>query len=545
MRGSIIRTAMARPTSPAPRARDEVAGPSSATGPASAPRDEVAGPSSASDLAPAPSRRIHHRLPDTGWPDADAAARARLYSPLPIGPRLVARERTWVPAMVPWRATDDGVVTPEVLDWYARFARGEPGVLVVEATGIRDVPSGPLLRIGDDRFIPGLRRLVEVVREASGGRTRLFIQLIDFLAVRRRPTPEAYFGRYLTVDAGLRARVAAATGQTRWREAPEAELRAHLLGAPRAMLDAALEARELEALDYGYRERVGDLHLPHVRELPRVLPGLFAAAARRAREAGFDGVELHYAHAYTMASFLSRLNTRDDGYGGSLEQRGRLPLEVLAAVRAAVWPESAVGIRYLGDEVVAGGSRIEDAVWFGLRFAEAGADYLSVSKGGRFEDARQPKLGEAVYPYTGESGQECMPTVFSDARGPFGRNVPLAAAIRAAIRGAGLETPVVTSGGIGTFEQAEAILERGEADAVGAARQSLADPDWFRKVRLGLGAQVRRCEFTNYCEGLDQRHKQVTCKLWDRLEIGDESDVRLSRDGRRRLTAPPWRLPPP
>ena len=91
--------------------------------------------------------------------------------------------------MVPWRATEDGHVTPEVLEWYARFAEGQPGVLVVEATGIRDVPSGPLLRIGSDRFVPGLRHLVEAVRERSEGRTRLFIQIIDFVAVRRRPEP--------------------------------------------------------------------------------------------------------------------------------------------------------------------------------------------------------------------------------------------------------------------------------------------------------------------------------------------------------------------
>ena len=204
--------------------------------------------------------------------------------------------------------------------------------------------------------------------------------------------------------------------------------------------------------------------------------------------------------------------------------------------------DCATGIRYLGDDVVEGGSRLEDATWFGVRFAEAGADYLSVSKGGRFEDARQPKVGEAVYPYTGRSGYECMPTVMSDARGPFGRNVPLAAAIRAAVRAAGRTTPVVTSGGIFAFEQAEAILARGEADFVAAARQTLADPDWFRKIRLGHGALVRRCEFTNYCEGLDQHHKQVTCKLWDRVDL-DAPGVVRARDGKRRLSAPPWRAP--
>jgi 2,4-dienoyl-CoA reductase-like NADH-dependent reductase (Old Yellow Enzyme family) len=489
--------------------------------------------------------RVRHRLPPARWPTAGEAAAARLFQPGALG-RLAVAERTWVPAMVPWRATEDGVVTDDVLAWYGRFAEGRPGVLVVEATGIRDVPSGPLLRIGDDRFVPGLRRLVETVRARSEGRTRLLIQLIDFLAVRRRPEPAVYFRRHLAVDDALRRRLAEATGEPRWLAADEPDVRERLLAAAageRAVVERALTPRQLEALDYGDRERVTDVHLPHVRALPAVLPGRFADAAARARAAGFDGVELHYAHAYTMASFLSRLNARDDGWGGSREGRVRLPLEVLAAVRARVGADLVVGIRYLGDEVIAGGSRLEDAVWFGERFAAAGADYLSVSKGGRFEDARQPKVGEAVYPYTGPSGWECMPSVVSDARGPFGRNVPLAAAIRQALRAAGHATPVVTSGGIATFDQAEAILARGEADFVAAARQTLADPDWFRKTRLGLGHLVRRCEFTNYCEGLDQRHKQVTCKLWDRDFTPGDPGVRLSVDGKRRLDAPPWRPP--
>jgi 2,4-dienoyl-CoA reductase-like NADH-dependent reductase (Old Yellow Enzyme family) len=477
------------------------------------------------------------------WPTREEARRARWFSPARIGARCLAEHRTWVPAMVPWRATDDGVVTPGVLEWYGRFADGRPGVLVVEATGIRDVASGPLLRIGDDRFIPGLRRLAELVRERSQGHTRLFLQVIDFLRVRRRPPPDRYFAHHLTITGDLRARLADALGDATWCTAAEPAVRARLLAGDRALHEAVLTRRELEALDYGDRERVTDMHRPWIRDLPRVLPDLFAEAARRAREAGFDGVELHYAHAYTMASFLSRLNVREDGYGGPREHRARVPLEVLGAVRRRVGDDWVVGIRYLGDEVVAGGNRLDDAVWFGRRFAEAGVDYLSVSKGGRFEDARQPRVGEAVYPYTGPSGYECMPTVLSDARGPFGRNVPLAAAIRRALRQAGHATPVVTSGGIASFEQAEEILVRGEADFVAAARQTLCDPDWFRKIHLGLGHLVRRCEFTNYCEGLDQRHKQVTCKLWDRLRPPGEPGVSLASDGVRRLTAPRWQPP--
>jgi hypothetical protein len=98
---------------------------------------------------------------------------------------------------------------------------------------------------------------------------------------------------------------------------------------------------------------------------------------------------------------------------------------------------------------------------------------------------------------------------------------------------------VVLSGGISTFEQAEELLRTGVADIIASARQSLADPDWFRKLRLGRGDEVRRCVFTNYCEGLDQVHKPVTCKLWDHVGL-DEPDAPLTADGRRRLVAPSW-----
>ena len=486
-----------------------------------------------------PPQKQRHAVVAARWPSAAEAASSRWFSPVRCGP-LDLEQRTWVPAMVPWRASPDGLVTPEVIDWYARFAAGRPGALVVEATGIRDVPSGPLLRAGDDRFVPGLRALVEAVRAASGGRTRLLIQLIDFLAVKRRPPADKFFARFLTIDDGHRQRMAARLGERRWGDAPEDELRARLLAEGPGLWGHVLTARELRDLEYGQREQVVDLELPHIRGLPAVLPGLFADAAGRAQAAGFDGVELHYAHAYTLASFLSRTNTRTDGYGGGLEGRVRLPLEVFAAVRRRVGPGFAVGCRMLGEEAIAGGSELEDAVYFARTFARAGLDFISVSKGGKFDDAEQPRVGEAVYPYTGPSGYECMPTVISDERGPFGRNLMLAAAIRAGIRGDGLTVPVVAAGGFNNFDQAEAALAAGHADIIAAARQSLADPDWFLKVLLGRGEEVRRCKYTNYCEALDTRHKQVTCQLWDRKQL-DAPDVTLAHDGKRRLLAPRWR----
>lgn len=478
-----------------------------------------------------PPERIKYGLLPGDWPTEAEASRALLFQPIQVGPMRLA-SRTWVPAMVPWRATDDGFVTPEVLSWYERFARGEPGAIVVEATGVRDIPSGPLLRIGHDRFLPGLERLVETVRKASGQKTRLLIQIIDFLAIKRRPEKEKFLRRFLAVTDRHREALGIPG-------AAEEAVRERLLALPDAALDRVLDAREREALRRGYRERVTDTHLPHIRDLPKVLPDIFAAASARAEKVGFDGVELHYAHAYTMASFLSALNTRDDGYGGPLENRLRLPIEVFQASRASVSKTFAVGCRYLADECIPGGNTVEEAVLIGVAFAKAGMDFLSLSRGGKFEDAKEPPVGWAAYPYTGRSGYECMPVYISDARGPFGRNVAAAGRIRAAARAAGCATPIVVAGGIHAFGQAERILKEGKADIIGAARQSLADPDWFLKMRLGRGAEIRRCTYTNYCEGLDQKHKAVTCKLWDREDL-DAPGTPKTPDGKRRLVAPDW-----
>src|SRR6185369_11576176 len=204
---------------------------------------------------------IKHPIPETRWPTADDARQSLLFQPIQIGP-VRLESRTWVPAMVPWRATADGFVTQDNLDWYRRFAAGRPAALVVEATGIRDIPSGPLLRIGHDRFLPGLKKLVEAVREGSDGQTKLFIQIIDFLAVKRRPDPTKYFQRFLNITGHHREAIAEATADSSWINANETAVREFLKDAPDDVIERVLNEREIESLRFGYRERVTDTHLP-------------------------------------------------------------------------------------------------------------------------------------------------------------------------------------------------------------------------------------------------------------------------------------------
>jgi 2,4-dienoyl-CoA reductase-like NADH-dependent reductase (Old Yellow Enzyme family) len=187
----------------------------------------------------------------------------------------------------------------------------------------------------------------------------------------------------------------------------------------------------------------------------------FAQAAARAARLGFDSVQLHGAHGYLLHQFLSPLsNRREDDYGGSLDNRMRFPLEVFDAVRAAFPPERPVTMRVSGTDWAEGGWDIEQTIAFARALEARGCGGIHVSSGGLTPAQRIP-----VAP---------------------GYQVPLARAVKAAV-----SIPVVAVGLITGFEQAEAIVATGDADAVALARGLLYDPRWPWHAAAALGGRVR------------------------------------------------------
>ena len=255
----------------------------------------------------------------------------------------------------------------------------------------------------------------------------------------------------------------------------------------------------------GWRQKIDELRREEIGEIV----AQHAAAAVRVRQAGYDAVELHMAHAYTLSSFLSLRNRRPDEYGRSLENRMRVMTEVIQAVRAAVGDDYPVGVRFDAEECIKDGYTLSDSRQIALRMARLGADWISVSAGGKFEDAIH-KPGEPLYPYTGYSGDRCMPSV----NYPDGANIPLASGLKEHVNAHGFDTPVVATGKIRTIEMAVRFLQEGRADLIGMARALLADPDLPRKAAAGDADRIIRCVYGNVCKALDENFRKVRCVLW-------------------------------
>lgn len=214
----------------------------------------------------------------------------------------------------------------------------------------------------------------------------------------------------------------------------------------------------------------GDVpHALRAAEIPSAVEA-FAAAAVRAERAGFDGVELHAGHGYLLSQFLSpSLNFRSDAYGGSFENRLRLPLEVLGAIRRAVSGSFVCGVRISADEFVAGGIDLPLAIRIvGEICARGLVDYVSVTEGNQL------------------SAEVTVPDM-EFARGAFRH---LARGIRSGVHGV---PPVFSVGRITTPELAEEILAAGDADVVGMTRAHIADPFLLRKTAQGRRDEIRLC----------------------------------------------------
>lgn len=212
----------------------------------------------------------------------------------------------------------------------------------------------------------------------------------------------------------------------------------------------------------------------------------FAASARHAAAGGFDGIELHAAHGYLLHEFLSpRSNRRTDEYGGGLDQRLRLTVEVLEAVRAAVGPRLAVGLRLVGDEETPGGLTAEDAAAIAVNLERRGlVDFLDVS--------------------VGMSGIGMVRPLYV----PHGFASYAARTVKTAVA----RTPVFTVHRIVEPAEAEAILARGDADAVTLVRALIADPAWPTKARRDATAEIRRCTGCNQgCYGNLTQGLPITC----------------------------------
>lgn len=256
----------------------------------------------------------------------------------------------------------------------------------------------------------------------------------------------------------------------------------------------------------GWRQKVSDFKTD---DMPLIVEQ-HVQACKRAKAAGFEFVELHMAHAYTLSSFLSLANDRTDDYGGPLKNRMRLPLAVYHACRGEVGEAFPLGIRINGEDFHIMGTTLLQSTRIAKTFAGQGVDYISVTAGSRFEDAPPPPPNSPPDPMAGYAGHRMSPWWWF----PDGTHVYLARDIRRAVRDAGRDTPVIIAGKIRTPRHAERILEEESADVIGLCRALLCDPDWPEKALGDRAGDIVPCTACNWCLEADARMEKVNCSRW-------------------------------
>ncbi len=331
-------------------------------------------------------------------------------------------------------ANPDGTTSSLLLDHYQEMASSGVSLIVVENVGIDPLGLGSpfTLRIDEERFLFGLSGLAKTIHQQG----TLAIAQINhagryaFMPEKIAPSPVSTFG-----------------------------------SVPREMTEEDIE---------------------------RVIKA-YALAARRIKEAGFDGVEIHGGTGYLLVQFLSpRTNQRSDAYGGSLENRMRFPLRVVDEVLKSVGPDFPVGYRFLADEWQPDGLHLDETALYAQELEKRGLAYLSVMAG-TYDVFFNPD-------YVQKEREE-------------GYMVHFARGIKEAVP----KTPVITAGRIRTPEFADRIIKEKQVDLIGLARVLLADPLWPKKAQQGISEPLVACEPTcSLCFNRLGSGKPIFCSRWSR-----------------------------
>lgn len=375
-----------------------------------------------------------------------------LFSPISIN-GLVLKNRIVMPPMCTAFATIGGAVTDRLIGYHRTRARGGVGLIDVEFSYIH--PTGKIfdhmLGIYDDRLIPGLRRLTDYVHQEGA---KIMIQI-------------SHAGRRTHSDV---------IGCTPVAPSPVPRLNGE---TPR------------------------ELGLSEIEEMIRS----YIAAARRAKEASFDGVMIHMAHGYLIQQFLSPFsNKRLDRYGGDLEGRSRFALEILRGIRQEVGKDYPITCRFCGDEYIKGGIDLKEAIQFATILESHGMDAIEVSAGTH----ETPEILSA-------------PPHF-----PMGFLSHLSEAMKKEVK-----IPVGIVGRIHDPRLAESLLEQGKADLIAVGRGLIADPEWPKKALEGRTDEICPCIACNQgCNDRMYYQQDISCTV--NPAVGREISFPIARAKRKK-----------
>lgn len=373
----------------------------------------------------------------SGHSIATGAKLPRLFTPGQIG-NVEIKNRVVMPPMTTRAADADGFVTDEAVAYYNARAEGGTGLITVEMASPEQAGRHRHFELGiyDDRFIPGLSRLVAALHER---------------------------GAKASIQLG------------------------HGGGHTRPDINGGMTPVAPSAIPHVVQEGTTEVIIPEAMSRERIHRAIeaFAAAAQRARQAGFDMVEVHAAHGYLISQFLCPIeNLRTDEFGGSLENRARLGIEIVKRIKARVGGLPVI-FRLSGDDFVPGGTTAEEARQVAIWAAQAGANAIHVA-GGHY---RSLPSGAVMTP----------PMAMPDAT-----FLGFASEIRRHV-----SVPVIAVGRLGDPETAIRAVEGGSADFVALGRPLLADPAWVNKVMRG--ETVRMCIACNTCVDSMRLGERLQC----------------------------------